>query len=362
MPFLRSGRNDYYVKVPTKEGRWVTRSTGTPDGPTAKSMERMIHELLDRRDWPTLGLCIAVGDRYPLAQVWDAWRTGRLDDLHAAADDLELGPLIGRWIRNISHPATAARYETQVRSLVPGRVATVSALTPEAVDAWLADTVGGTGSTRARYFAALSSFVKYLVSIRVLRTNPLTGLRRPKSNPARCRALSLEDARRVVGASRGEFRTLFALAYGAGAELGAAVKVTRGDVNLKTKEVRLRGSKSEWRDRVVRVADWAWLHIDLACADKLPAAPLFTDRPLWQWSNEHARIIKELKLGDYTLHDARHHWAVRMAKVGMPAEMIARQLGHRDATMVIKVYGRFMPAREERDRWEKLAQEREAQG
>ena len=44
-----------------------------------------------------------------------------------------------------------------------------------------------------------------------------------------------------------------------------------------------------------------------------------------------------------------------MARAGAPFELIARQLGHRDVAMVGKVYGRFKPDTEERDRWERIA-------
>ena len=40
---------------------------------------------------------------------------------------------------------------------------------------------------------------------------------------------------------------------------------------------------------------------------------------------------------------------------GMPLELVARQLGHRDVVMVAKVYGRFVPTSQERDRWEAIA-------
>ncbi len=40
---------------------------------------------------------------------------------------------------------------------------------------------------------------------------------------------------------------------------------------------------------------------------------------------------------------------------GWPAELIARQCGHRDSTLVLKVYGRFRPTSEELDHWEKKA-------
>jgi hypothetical protein len=50
-----------------------------------------------------------------------------------------------------------------------------------------------------------------------------------------------------------------------------------------------------------------------------------------------------------------------MARAGAPFEVIARQLGHRDVAMVAKVYGRFKPDTEERDRWERIASDRDAE-
>src|SRR5688572_29886453 len=50
-----------------------------------------------------------------------------------------------------------------------------------------------------------------------------------------------------------------------------------------------------------------------------------------------------------------------MARAGAPFELIARQLGHRDVAMVAKVYGRFKPDTEERDRWERIASDRDAE-
>lgn len=69
----------------------------------------------------------------------------------------------------------------------------------------------------------------------------------------------------------------------------------------------------------------------------------------------HRERCRALDLAGYRLHDARHHWAVRMVRAGMPLELVARQLGHRDVVMVAKVYGRFVPNTVERDRWEKAA-------
>lgn len=81
----------------------------------------------------------------------------------------------------------------------------------------------------------------------------------------------------------------------------------------------------------------------------------------WQVSQVHRERLRAIDLEGFRLHDARHHWAVRMARAGAPFELVARQLGHRDVTMVAKVYGRFKPDTEERDRWERLATARDAE-
>jgi integrase/recombinase XerD len=60
------------------------------------------------------------------------------------------------------------------------------------------------------------------------------------------------------------------------------------------------------------------------------------------------------------MHDARHFYAIRAVRAGTPYELVARQLGHADVQMVARVYGRYAPRSDERDRWEKIAAELDA--
>ena len=55
------------------------------------------------------------------------------------------------------------------------------------------------------------------------------------------------------------------------------------------------------------------------------------------------------------MHDSRHFYAIRAIRAGTPYELVARQLGHADVAMVAKVYGRFAPRSDERDRRERIA-------
>jgi hypothetical protein len=41
----------------------------------------------------------------------------------------------------------------------------------------------------------------------------------------------------------------------------------------------------------------------------------------------------------------------------VPVELVARQLGHRDAVMALKVYGRFVPRAPEWDYWREKVRE-----
>ena len=167
--------------------------------------------------------------------------------------------------------------------------------------------------------------------------------------------------KRLVDGSALPYRAIFALAYGAGIEISAILSLVETDVDRETRQVRARGTKAWTRDRIARVADWAWPFLVEYLDTLTPGERVFRGMNRWQAGDYHRERLRALGLEGYRLHDSRHHWAVRMARAGAPFELIARQLGHRDVAMVAKVYGRFKPDTEERDRWEKLAAARDAE-
>ena len=101
---------------------------------------------------------------------------------------------------------------------------------------------------------------------------------------------------------------------------------------------------------VIVHADWAWPHVEKHLATLTPGERLFRGISRWDAGDAHRERLTARRLTGYRLHDSRHHWAVRMVRAGMPLELVARQLGHRDVVMVAKVYGRFVPTHQERDR------------
>ena len=75
----------------------------------------------------------------------------------------------------------------------------------------------------------------------------------------------------------------------------------------------------------------------------------------WSARSAYREACTECGFADYTPRDARHSYAVRAIRSGVPAEVVARQLGHANAVLVHKLYGRFAPDEDKRDKWERIA-------
>jgi integrase len=96
--------------------------------------------------------------------------------------------------------------------------------------------------------------------------------------------------------------------------------------------------------------EWAWPYLEQRCAALRPSDLLFPSIDRWETSEAHRAACKLAEIEDYQLRDQRHSYAVRAARGGTPAELIARQLGHANAVLVLKIYGRFMPSQQNRDK------------
>ena len=128
-------------------------------------------------------------------------------------------------------------------------------------------------------------------------------------------------------------------------------------MNAKRREVRARGTKAHSRDRVVRVAEWAWPYFEQHVDSLTPGERLFRGLDRWLVGDVHRHRLEALGLPHHRVHDARHFYAIRAVRAGTPYELVARQLGHADIQMVARIYGRYAPTSDERDRWEKIADE-----
>lgn len=303
-----------------------------------------------------------------LPALWDLWTSSGNDvvSIRRMMADTDLLSKCNGWLAELTthaSPDTVEHYSHYLSSFVSSvgieQRLPVSRVTIERIKAWLAGLEVSTG-TKRKYHAGLSSFFAYCVSVGVMERNPMRDVKSPPAGKSRDRHLSAGEARELADTQPSPYRELSALLAGTGIEVSVALGLRVRDIDVAHKEIRARGTKTHNRDRVCRVAEWAWDDIQRSIAGKLPETLLFDSIPnRWAAQEQHDLACKARNVEDYTMRDARHSWAVRMARAGAPIEQISKQLGHKDAVMALKVYGVYAPTHEEREHWEQIATARD---
>lgn len=140
------------------------------------------------------------------------------------------------------------------------------------------------------------------------------------------------------------------------------------DVNPATKEVRIAGTKTGGRDRLVRVKDALW-PIFWKHARTILSGPVFPSTwNRWTVSDWHRHAVRDgekdthgqeirepLKLAPcLPLRKARHSFAVRLLQAGTPIKIVADQMGSDERT-ILKHYGPWIVSADDRAKWEKVA-------
>lgn len=359
----RRGRKFHEVYVYDYDrAEWLRRATGTRDRVTAKRMEAMLRELgpqgKRRRDLtdPIVARRMTVGelfDYYP----------DRLDVLLARLSDIDIEPMVATfttWLKGKVADDTAQHYAHHVRTLLEeGKPFRRSRLTTAALSEWLAD-IGEqyqSGTVR-KYAAAMSRFAGFLKERDVLKTNPMRDVELPPAGKPRDRYLDPADAIRLAEAQPSPYREFSAILAGTGCDVSSALppNMRKADVNVEHREIFVRGTKNQHRERWVRVADWAWPYVERVLegclTDDTPLMQGIPDR--WVARDYHEAAIAKLvaeghtQFAGYWMRDARHTFGVRLAKAGASLQTIADQLGHANTVMASKIYTKYQPSRGDR--------------
>lgn len=366
--FVQKDRQIRQIKVPTSTG-WKKRTTGTRDSATAKLYQQMVDEL-GPRGKNAVWILDRVGTQFSLAELYQLWTKSRrsVARLKKLLKDVDVSKELEGWESWLSSKSsgvsadTAAHYINHVRKAIPkGTVLLRSEFTSERVQRFLDRMDKAAPATVRKAGAAFSSAARYLKKRGVIRSKVMADVDLPSAGAPRVNYLETAEAIRLADAQPGQYRNLSALLAGSGIDVSVALCLRRRDVNHDKREIRARGTKTYSRDRIVRVADWAWEYVEGLTAGKLPDALLFDRVPeRWRPGKVHrkaiAALVEEFPVyKGYTMRDARHTYAVRAIRAGTPAELVAQQMGHANWVLVGKVYGRFKPSHHERNRWEIIA-------
>lgn len=385
MVYKRSNRPTFYFEAKQRVG-YKQLCTDTTDKKTAQRIEHVWSTLADQRAWDLLEPIVAdlakpKSERARtigwLLDVWNETR-GDLAAIRRRAADVDVEPFVAEWFGTYEgnvEPDSASHALAHVRHFFPeGTPRMVSAVTPD----WLLSTLtgyAGKRNTRRKVHSSLSVFLEYCTKVKKLfANNPMLGVDRPPAQYVPPKFYDAATVLRIVEWQPDDVRAAyFALVYGTGADVSPALLVDKGEINPATHEVRIVGTKSDTRDRVVRVSDamWPtfWRH-----AKTVLTGPVFPrEWSRWSVSDWHRQTIgvgvkdthgaierAGLRLArQFALRNARHHFAVRLLQAGAPVRVVADQLGSDERT-VLKHYGPWVTSAEDRAKWEKIAARHES--
>lgn len=367
MVFRRDGRQHYEFQARTQTG-WKQLACHTTSKALAGRMEAMWEALAsEHRAWDLLEA--VTSGRIEIGHLYDLYTETRYNpiEMRRLLQDADLEPLVAEYLRvhakNV-RPDTLDHIEKHLRALIPeGQPMLRSHVNTDILTQFVYG-YGGKRNTLRKVHSDISGFFEYATRVKKLfPVSPMVEVARPPREDSPVQFYELDVVERICTEQpTEERRAAFALAYGTGVEVSVLIGLNSSDFNRIDREVRTAGTKALTRDRVSRIADWAWPKVSILLYRMLPNVPLFPGWNRWTVSDWHRETLTELKIKPkYPLRNARDHWAVRTARAGTPIAVIQNQLGHSSPMLTLSKYGRFLPSASDRAKWEQAATEYETQ-
>lgn len=358
MVFRRTGRPTLYFQAKTATG-WKQMSSGTSNRTLANKIDAMWGALaVEHRAWDILNRVLS--GALAIGTLYDRWLAAKysltalrrhLEDVDVMQFRDEFLAVYARGVKQDSADHVRVHLTTLATTLMR------SAVSSDLLTRCLYS-VQAKRNTLRKYHSSWSVYFAYLTDVKGLfERNPMESVERPGVEKSPIRFYEIEDVQRIVDwQPTPERRAFFALVYATAADVSTALGLVRSDVWSGTKEIRAAGTKTHTRDRVCRIAEWAWPLIARHVAPLIGTARVFPATwSRWTVSDWHRETVKALGLPAYPLRNARDHWAVRQLRGGAPIAMVQAQLGHGSPMQTLTKYGRFIPSASDRAKWEKEA-------
>jgi integrase len=160
----------------------------------------------------------------------------------------------------------------------------------------------------------------------------------------RTRYLSLPEAKRLINASQGDFRTLVRAALETGARYSELGRLWVQDFNPDVGTLHIRKTKVH-KDRHIVLTDEGREFFTQLAAGRAGSDLLLGRK--WGTNHQAPLILKACKQAKIdppiNFHALRHTWASLAVMAGVPLMVVAKNLGHSDTRMVQEHYGHLSP-------------------
>jgi integrase len=221
----------------------------------------------------------------------------------------------------------------------------------------------GKGLSASRVIQAhqvIGAVLKYAVKAKHLPASPADGIELPRKHEVDQRYLTHEQPHRVAVAS-GRLRTLVLVLGYCGLRFGEATALPVGDVNLKTRRIRVRRSVTNVRGkglvegatknhsaRTVPVPKFLAPLLATEIGNRADTELVFGSRRGGYLTVGEVRwvfdpAVKAVGIDGLTPHELRHTCASLAIAAGANVKVLQTLLGHKTATLTLDRYGHLFP-------------------
>jgi integrase/recombinase XerC len=250
------------------------------------------------------------------------------------------------WVEANRSAATLRLYDERLQSFIDSLVnqrLTVEQLKPHHVQEWIDAHPAWNDCTKRGRIMAVQTALTWAVRQGIIERSPLTTLRKPalgrRENP-----VTVADWPKILAAvRRPTLRDLLTVAWETGARPQELRRVEARHVDLAGCRwvFPAKESKGKRLPRVVHLTDTAAAICARLCRTH-PSGPLFRNEDDLPWTTFAVNCAMRRLAGrigrHFALADFRHGFGTRMLAAGNDALTVAALMGHRDPSMLARVY------------------------
>lgn len=328
----------YYIDLQLSDGRRLVRSTRETSKRRAQAIEATVREM-DGQGETRIMDALVEGEISP-RQLHAAKLGDRVDELLADADNPPLEQAIRTYLNHETYYGAKWSMDS-LRDVAPDNARL----------SWCRDVDNlrelvryyreedYAAGTERRQMAYISKFLTHHFN-QAIRDELWGGLNLRDEDNRRCAWLGVEEMRAIQEIASDRMWALISTLASTGIRLGEALDLRRRDVDTDQGWILIRKGKSDSARRKVPITGKpletlkTWMR-----GVKRPRAKLWpelTNNAAWHRWDRYRKHL-ELKTDEdewFRLHDFRHHYAVHMAKAGVPLTELRDLLGHSSLRMV----------------------------
>ncbi len=98
-----------------------------------------------------------------------------------------------------------------------------------------------------------------------------------------------------------------------------------------------RVQRERWLEKGGEVPPWVFPSLEGTALEERNVRHVFS------------RLLEQANLRQIRIHDLRHTYATLLLQAGAPITYVSQQLGHRDASITLRVYAHYLPSASQRD-------------